>query len=347
MKNKYIILANPGHNRVYFNESKEMSKSELNIVLKNMTDTFEIGEEEIEGIFYITFKIDIELNEEQLKEINKLSFSYAIFKQVDIESERFLKPILNNADYYLDDGISSILKYTGKTNELFTRMMLNVGINTLDNKTENIKILDPIAGKGTTLYESIINGYESYGVEIGEKVAIEAFTFMKKYLEKEKLKHSSRKERVSGVNKKFKADRYTIYIAKTKEQLKNKESKKWELVSGNSMYCDTYFKKNFFDVIVGDLPYGVQHGNVTKEKQSNITRNPDKLIEACAPSWRKVLKKGGVLVLAWNNFVLSREDFTKILKKSGFEVQDDDVYLKFEHRVDQAIRRDIIVAKKV
>ncbi len=344
---KYAILANPGHNRVYFDTSKKMSKAELNIVLSKMTDIFEINEEMISNIYYITFKTNIKLDDEQLKNINKLSFAYAVFSEIKIEDKFYLEPILRNTNYYLDEGISSILKYTGKTNELFTRMMLNVAVNSLDSgKNENVKVLDPIAGKGTTLYEALINGYDAYGVEIGDKVATEAFNFIKKYLEKAKLKHSIHKEKISGANKKFKASKYSVNIFRTKEEQKNKQYKTWELVSGNSMYCDTYFKKNFFDVIVGDLPYGVQHGNVTKEKQSSITRNPDKLIDSCAKSWFNVLKKGGVIVLAWNNFVLPRDKFEDILKSHGFTVLNDDEYLQFEHRVDQAIRRDIIIAKK-
>ncbi len=343
---KYVILANPGHNRVYFDTSKKMSKAELNIVLSKMTDKYEVDEEMISNVYYITFKTDVKLTEEQLKIINKLSFTYAVFSEIKIEDKIYLEPIQKNTNYYLDEGISSILKYTGKTNELFTRMMLNVAVNSLSYENENIKVLDPIAGKGTTLYEALTNGYDAYGVEIGDKVATEAFTFMKKYLEKAKLKHTVHKEKISGENKKFKATKNTVNIFRTKEEQKNKQFKTWELVSGNSMYCDTYFKRKFFDVIVGDLPYGVQHGNVTKEKQSNITRNPDKLIDSCAKSWFRVLKKGGVIVLAWNNFVLPREQFSEILKKHGFTVLSDEQYLQFEHRVDQAIRRDIIVAKK-
>ncbi len=345
--NEYLILANPGHNRVYFEASKEMSKAELNMVLKNIIeDEYTIGERTLEGIFYVSFKCKQELNEEELYKINKLSFRYAIYKVVVINDVEYLQPILNNTSNYIDEGMSSILKYTGKTNELFTRMMINIAVNNSDNQDGNIKVLDPIAGKGTTLYEALINGYDAYGIEIGEKVSQEAFSFIKRYLEKAKLKHSTRKERLSGENKKFRAQKYTVNISKTKEDLKNKNFKHWELVSGNSMYCDNFFKKNFFDVIVGDLPYGVQHGNVTEEKKSGITRNPSELLKSCVGSWRKVLKKDGCLVLAWNNLVLSREDFTKILEDNGFVVLNSEEYLKFEHRVDQAIKRDIIVAKK-
>ena len=37
---------------------------------------------------------------------------------------------------------------------------------------------------------------------------------------------------------------------------------------------------------------------------------------------------------------------TEILKKAGLNVLNEGPYAQFEHRVDQAILRDIIVAKK-
>ena len=95
------------------------------------------------------------------------------------------------------------------------------------------------------------------------------------------------------------------------------------------------------------MPYGVQHGNITAQSKSSLTRNPSELVAACASGWLKVLKTGGVLVLAWNSFVLSRKDFAAVLESAGFQVLNEGTYLEFEHRVDQSIRRDIIVAKKV
>ena len=345
--NKYAILATPGHNRVYFETSKKLSLSELSVALCNCSvSCTNIKEEYIEKVFYVTFESKEPLADGDVLIISKLSFLYALFLVEKIEEKKYLLPIAK-ADYaYMDQNISSILKYTGKTNELFTRMMIQVGVNSSKFPHEQIKLLDPIAGKGTSLYEGLICGYDVYGVEIGDKVANEAYVYMRKYLETERYKHETRTEKVSGENKSFTSKRFIIDMAKTKEELKQKVSKHWELVSGNSVYVEKYFKKNTFHVIVGDLPYGVQHGNVTNEKQSNITRNPKELLNVCLKGWHTVLKQGGALVLGWNNFVLPREEFTEILEKYGFKVLNDGAYLEFEHRVDQAIRRDIIVAVK-
>jgi tRNA G10 N-methylase Trm11 len=138
-----------------------------------------------------------------------------------------------------------------------------------------------------------------------------------------------------------------LEIAKNKADVKDKNYRHFEIIAGNSMYADKFYKKNFFDLIVGDLPYGVRHGNVTNEKQSSLTRNPSELLAACLPAWKTVLKRGGVLVLSWNTFVFPRDKFTVLLEDMGFDVFSEGAYLDFVHRVDQSIKRDIIVAKNV
>ena len=52
------------------------------------------------------------------------------------------------------------------------------------------------------------------------------------------------------------------------------------------------------------------------------------------------------MVISWNTFLLKREDFKNLLITKGFKVIENESLLSFEHRVDQAINRDIIVAKK-
>lgn len=345
--NKYAILANPGHNRVYFEASKKLSISELTIGLAKVScKCFDIKERYIADTFYIAFTTENSLSAADIFILSKLSFVYAIFESVDIDNIEYLRPITKPTFQYMDTNISSILKYNGKTNEIFTRMMINVALFSSKYINDEIKLLDPIAGKGTTLYEGLICGYNVYGVEIGDKVVKESYRYMKKYLETERYKHTTKVEKISGENKSFVASRYIFNIAKTKEELKENKTKHFEMISGNSTFTNKYFKKNYFNLIVGDLPYGVQHGNVTNQKQSSLTRNPQELLSACLNGWYQVLRPEGVIVLSWNTYVLPREQFVELLEGAGFSVFKDGVYVEFEHRVDQSIKRDIIVAKK-
>lgn len=344
---KYAILLNPGHNRVYFEESINLSEYEFGIALSKTTLKYtDIKEEIISGINYITFLTDKKMDSRELMIISRLSFSYAIFEVSNIHNQTIFIPV-EMPDYrYIDSGISTILKYTGKTNELFTRMIINIAHFTSDfGMDEKIKLLDPVAGKGTTLFEGIICGYDVYGVEIGSKPVNEVCQYFKKYLTTEKYKHESHSQKISGDNKAFTAERHTFSFARTKEEYKS-NPKTCEIISGNSINLCKFYKQNSMHLIVGDLPYGVHHGNVTNEKQSSLTRNPEELLNACLPAWADTLMYGGAIVLAWNTFVLTREKMKAIFEKHNLYVPEDEVYEKFGHRVDNSIKRDIIAAKK-
>ena len=343
----YAILFHPGHNRVYFETSLKLALSEFRIVAQNFAvRCSSISQQTLWGAEYLVFETVGDLTTSDIAMIGDLSFVYALFQWEQVDGKTYFVPIDRTGDRFVDEGISAMLKYTGKTNEIFTRMMVNVAYYSQENRGE-VRLLDPIAGKGTTLYEGMIKGFHVCGIEIGDKVVHETFHFLKKYLENAKYKFDCKSIRISGPNKSFTAIRHTFAIARTKEAYKNRDVRSVELVAGNSMYADKYYKKNTFDMIVGDLPYGVQHGNVTNEKQSSLTRNPAELLNACLPAWREVLKPGGTLVLAWNCNVLPRAKFTEALEAKGFEVLKEEPYLQFEHRVDQAILRDVIVANKV
>ena len=63
--------------------------------------------------------------------------------------------------------------------------------------------------------------------------------------------------------------------------------------------------------------------------------------------WAGLLRLGGALRIAWNTCVAPREEAGGVLAAAGLEVLDDAPYGAFRHRVDQAIQRDILVARKL
>ncbi len=304
-----------------------------------------VRHQNIAGIDYITFQTDNELSGSDVSILSDLSFAYALFEIETLNGNQYLRPIKPVREDFVDESISTIMKYTGKTNELFTRMMINVAFYSQDNQN-NIKLLDPLAGKGTTLYEGLMKGYNVYGIEISDQLVNESYHFVKRFLETARYKFDYSSMKISGPKKSFSALRHSFETARTKEDFKSKQTRAIEMIAGNSLYADKFFKKHFFDMIVGDLPYGVQHGNITNKKQTSLTRNPAELLNACLPSWMEVLKPEGIIVLAWNSHVLSRDKMEQLFEDQGLTVKKDDAYLQFEHRVDQSILRDIIVAVK-
>lgn len=336
----YAILQNPGHNRVYFNASRTLALHELSLATRLMSvGVVQIREDILGGVPYVLFDTDKPLISDDLTRLSRLSFVYAIFAVT--ENRTRFTPLLKDGAFNISDDIGSMLKYTGKTNELFTRMMLNIAMSVSPyDYREGFFVIDPLCGKGTTLFECLKLGINAAGVEIDEKPVHEAYVFLKKYLETVRCKHNSHIEKTGGIgndNKKFSATRYRFELPKNK-------TKQIEIITGDTRYMNTYFKKGSFHALVGDLPYGVQHGS--DKNKGGITRNAMGMLTEALPEWVKVLKPGGVVVLAWNLYLIPRTEMETLFIKHGLELPGDALFTQFAHRVDQAIERDLIVAVK-
>lgn len=333
---KYALLINQKHYQTYNKNAEKIVLAEFDILNKKYNFATNTNIKDICGLNYLIF--DSNSIENVINKISDLSFVLGIFR---LEKDLF-KPVAKKESDFVNQNISSLLKYSGKTNEYFTKLMVNIGANLLE-KEDNINLLDPICGKGTTLYEGLVKGYNCYGIEIASKVTYEIAVFLKKFLENDKIKFKTSSEKFSGPNKCFKAEKYIFDINKNKE---SKNFKHFEVVSCNTIFADKIFKKDFFDLIIGDLPYGVKHSNVTNEKQNSFTRSPKELLEKSLDSWKTILSKNGILIMSFNTFLLKRNEFEKLLIDKGFKVMQDENLLHFEHRVDQAINRDFVVATK-
>jgi len=335
----------PSYNRVYFESSKDLSISELkaaNPRLKNPAG--EIGLRNIAGVDYITFITQEALEQDDIEVLSRLSFVYALF-EIQENGKTILFPVEKQAREYFEDDIVTILKYSGKTNETFTKMMINIGFLAGDyHQEKKISLLDPLSGRGTSLFQGLIYGWDVAGVEIDKKAVQQAVTFLTKYLQTKKIKHKLSQSKMSENGKKL-CEIYDYELARTKEEFKGGASLKVRMVQGDTLDTPKFFKKESFHLIVADLPYGIQHGSSTP--QGNLTRNPEELLSKAMPGWIKVLKPGGTVVLSWNTFVLKKQVIAEIMEKLGLKVLTDEPYAKgFVHRVDQAIMRDIIIGKK-
>ncbi|MGB0777984.1 MAG: TRM11 family SAM-dependent methyltransferase [Flavobacteriaceae bacterium] len=340
----YFILQNPGHNWVYYQESEKLALSELKLCcLKLDLPNADPQAVEVCGVRYFRFFLNRPFDESISLEIGRLSFFFALFKS---ENDRFL-PIAVNPKFPVEKSLSGVQKYIGKTNELFTRMMVNIGRMFLE-KNSNIRLLDPVAGRGTTLFEGVHYGMKSYGIEIEKKSIEQANLFIKKYLQGERFKYSFSKNQVSGSDKKNGVFMETFEFAKNKADFKDDSSRlQLSFVNGNTLACEQFFKRDFFDLIIGDLPYGVQHGNKKQHSEKNFTRSPEELVTDGLLGWKKTLRKSGIVVLGWNVNLFSYKKMAALFESQDFDVLGKEAYLDFQHQVDQAIKRNILVARKL
>lgn len=338
---KYAILLKPNSNIPYFEELKKMCVYEAKIMFAKLSiDISELNVTNIGRAYYLMFSASKELDDIKLRYIPNLSFYYSVFI---VTEDGLLKPIEIGEEPYVSEDISIRLKYTGKTNEGFTRLLINTAVFSTDfYKDENMNLLDPVCGKGTTLYEGLVLGYNVYGVEKSKKSIEEMYAYVLRFLKEGKYKHKAHKGKAL-INGKNIGETIEISIGKTKDEVKKNSGKLLKVLRGDTIDTGKFYKKNSMHVIVGDLPYGVQH--MGKNKGQDV-RNLDNLLENSIESWSRVLKKGGAIALSWNTYTNKREDLEKILEHNGFMVMNTTEYMNFSHRVSQAINRDIIVGIK-
>lgn len=336
---QYIILANPGHNRIYLDAALKISVSEL----MALSQKYELGIKNIsetEGPLpaSLQFSTDKELSDDDMKILGTSSIFYALFKQ-----EGELLRALAVPDFHVfPESMVQILKYNGKTNEQFTRLLVNLALSSCETNSERRTLLDPVAGKGTTLYEALIRGFHVKGLEINDKWTHECSSFLQRYMQEGRYKHKSSKGNFNDEKGRKIASVFNLETAVDAQDYKNGDTQILQLFAADTRIADTLVKKRSCDMIVADLPYGVQHGSWTDKN----SRHPIELIHEALPAWYPLLRSKGSMVLAYNELTLRRAHLAKALEEAGFTILSDAPYKDFSHRVDQSINRNVIVCVK-
>ncbi|CAM3664493.1 TRM11 family methyltransferase [Kibdelosporangium persicum] len=341
---RYALLVLPAMNRVYAEASIGLTIAELGVFDQAVLGgrLSEITETRIGGVPYIVFEAD-ELSRQDAAYLANMSTIYALFRQ----EGRFLDPVeLRSLDKFNDDLIT-IQKYQGKTNEHFTKLLLNVTLLASARAREMLehrfRVLDPLCGRGTTLNQALMYGYDAAGLDIDQKDFEAYATFIQTWLKRKRLKHDAEVTRIRREHKNI-GRRLHASIGVTKESYKAGDALELTYVNGDTAKAAEFYRAGSFDLVVADAPYGVQHGSRTQ--QQGLHRSPLELVKAAAPGWAKLLKPGGALGISWNTNVARREDVADVLADAGLEPVESGPYLDFQHRVDQAIVRDIVVARR-
>ena len=108
------------------------------------------------------------------------------------------------------------------------------------------------------------------------------------------------------------------------------------VITGDSSNACKLLNNEKFNLIVSDLPYGVQHFT------TNQTRNPIQVLKDCAADWKASLKPGGVMVLAFNRNIPKRKALLEVFTDQGMQ----DLGFTAPHRMSESIVRDIVVLKR-
>ncbi|HYS41645.1 MAG TPA: SAM-dependent methyltransferase, partial [Pseudonocardiaceae bacterium] len=204
-----------------------------------------------------------------------------------------------------------------------------------------LRVLDPMCGRGTTLHQAMMYGYHASGLDIDGKDFEEYGRFIRTWLKNKRIKHQASAAPIRREHANL-GRRLDISLGVDKESYKSGDTLRLSYVHGDTVRAAEFFRPASFDVIVTDAPYGIRHGS----RADKLSRTPGELLKAALPGWAKLLRPGGAMGISWNTQVAGRAELADLVDRAGLTVVDAEPYLGFEHWVDQAIVRDVLVATK-
>ncbi|TYB61333.1 SAM-dependent methyltransferase [Nonomuraea sp. PA05] len=335
---RYALLILPAFNRVYGESSVRLTLAELAVFSSRALEgeVLDSAEARIGGVPYVVFETARPLSERDVRLLSNLSSVYAVF---GVEGD-LLRPLTMSPRDRLSSDLLTIQKYAGKTNEHFTKLLLNVTALAGDKGlSDGLQVFDPLCGRGTTLNQALMYGYDAYGIDVDGK-DFEAYSgFIKTWLRNKRLKHTAETVPVRR-DRALAGRRLNIAFGLSKEAVKAGDVQHLAVVNADTLRSREFFKPRSFDLVVTDAPYGVQHGS---KGGAGLSRSPLELLAKAVPGWAELLRPGGAMGIAWNTYGGKSAELGRILAEAGLEVLE---YPDFEHWVDQAIVRDVIVARK-
>lgn len=338
----YAVLPRAAGNRVYGAAAVGLTRAELDFVCRRLFEGLVVKHEAVVlgGVEYVAFDCgDRSLDDVQVAVLSNLSSLHALFAR---DGER-LTPVTITPRAEHDDDITTIQRYVGKTNELFTRLLVNVTLAASARgfhrllAGDRLRLLDPLCGRGTSLNQAVVYGLDAHGIEIDRR-DVEAYDqFVVTWLEDKRIKHQVERAKLRK-GRTTPATRLTIAYGPPGD-----DRRRIEIVNDDTLNAADHVRERSIDVLVADLPYGVQH-ETRPGGDGRIARRPDELLRRALPVWRRLLRPGGAVGLAWNLRTLDRPRLFALLDAAGLrpcQAGDDDAFV---HKVDRAITRDLVVA---
>ena len=326
MTDRHLLLLAPAANRVYAEQAPRLLAAEVAALCPEVT----VEPTTRAGVDYLSLSGSLDLDA-----LARSSAALALFA----ESGPLLAPVeIPHGDLF-DDDLVTIQRYPGKTNEQFTRLLVNLTLAAV-RRDAPYTILDPLSGRGTTLLTGWNLGNDVAGVEQDEKAIEQLRAFLSTYLRRKRIKHGVSLDPVRREGRNL--GRRLEATATV-----NGRSLTLGVLPGDAADSARLWGKRTFDAVVTDAPYGVVHGSHgSADRGGGRHRSPEALLETALPVWAGQLRTGGALGLAWNTLTLPRERLASMVTAAGLTVLDEQPYAGLEHRVDSSILRDVLVATK-
>lgn len=284
------------------------------------------------GQDYVRFTLSQEPDANQCRELGMLAMTSAFFTQYDRIGDvdgPLLRPLESGWQPMLSPDIVATRRYRGKTNEVFTHFLCNIARFSsafADEPWANLSIMDPLMGGGTTLFVGLMLGAQKVGgVDHETEDVRSTATFLQQYLQHERISHKMQPERLKGLGL-----RWQCTIGKKGER----PIQECIMASGDTGQSQTLLPGFKPHLIVADLPYGVQHHGPLNTF----------LLEAL-PAWLAMLRRGGVIALAWDATRFARAEMLALLQtQPKLQLHNNPPYDALAHAVDRVIKvRDVLI----
>lgn len=238
--------------------------------------------------------------------------------------------------------LETTLKYSGKTNEQFTALLVNLAIALTEHRGRaaegTLRLLDPMSGRGTTLHRALRLGLSPVGAEIDAKDVEAHRGFLTTWLRTHRYKHTVDTTRLTR-SKRTLGTRVDARLAVDRAAQRSGDEQTLTVYGCDTAELGDLLPGASIDAIVADLPYGVQHG---ARAGGSWKRSPLELLARVAPVWRGLLRPTGGIALALNRRTAPYPESIAVLEDAGFAVLSTDG--EFQHRVDHSIERDVLLA---
>lgn len=308
------LLINPRAFGAYFQQTSAVCLAEIHDLYPELNACYHcFGPLEL---------VELDAEATLASELSRISWVQAIFQGTAPQ----VICLEDTPRFELPDALVYGSKYRGKTNEMVTQLAINLAIKHAQVKHRSApSIVDPMAGRGTTLLWAARYGIDAVGLEIDPQVLQHFERDVKRQTKLHRLKHKTH----HGGPKKSKrgaAGRFFEF--------------RWEKSSSKLMIGDTktateFFAGRRFHYLVTDLPYGIQF-------TGQDSRGPLMVLQAAASEWADLLHEGGAMVLIYNTLLSPRDSLIELFCRVGFEA----LPFSAPHRMSESIERDLLVMRR-
>ena len=330
------MLIWPHANARYREAIRPLAERELLLTLLRVSPdadpaSFGIGYTDLAGVDALCF----DLPEASPEAFALLSRHSALYLLCTLRPDGALLPVQGPAPACLGEDLSGILKYKGKTNERFTRFLLNCAMLLCRAEIpagERPLFGDPMCGRGTAVFEALNLGWNAFGSDIDAADVNEAASFYKRYLEYHRRKHSQKTASMTIPRGGSASVRAIAAQGAGEARFAVCDAADLAYVCG----------RNSLHVAAADLPYGIQHAPGAGRRMSTM----EDLLRRALPGMAASLRPGGVAALSFNVNTLPRASVLREMEAAGLEPCVGPLFEGLEHWVEQAVTRDCCFARK-